>query len=272
MGMMNSTEFSHRKLPVIGKRVLRMGLAPNYGISSDGVDWALGEGGMQYVFFTPRMKTAIDPLRRALKRDRDRYVVATGPTTAWWSGGIRRFVDRTRAMLEINKLDVLQVFWVGKTSRWTPAIAAELEALRDEGAVRAIGVSIHDRKRAAELARTTSLDLLMIRYNAAHPGAEVDIFPNLPDGRHTVVSYTATCWRRLLKRPKDWEGEMPTAADCYRFCLSSPQVDVVLTGPKTVGQLRENLAALERGPFDEEKMAWMKAFGSRVEGRGFNWL
>ena len=94
-------------------------------------------------------------------------------------------------------------------------------------------------QRAAELARTTSLDLLMIRYNAAHPGAEADIFPHLPDGRHTVIAYTATCWRRLLKRPKGWEGKVPTAADCYRFCLSPPHVDVVLTGPKTVAQLRE---------------------------------
>ena len=66
-------------------------------------------------------------------------------------------------------------------------------------------------ERAAELARTTSLDLLMVRYNAAHPGAEADIFPSLPEGRHSVVAYTATCWRRLLKRPRGWEGAVPTA-------------------------------------------------------------
>ncbi|MEX1310731.1 MAG: hypothetical protein AB1Z65_09960, partial [Candidatus Sulfomarinibacteraceae bacterium] len=89
---MNTTDFVHRELPVIGKRVLRMGLAPSFGIDAEGIDWALSEGGMQYVFWTPRMKVAAAPLRRALRRDRDRYVVATGPTTAWWSGGIRRFV------------------------------------------------------------------------------------------------------------------------------------------------------------------------------------
>ena len=269
---MSSADFTLRTLPVIDKRVLRMGLAPSYGIDSDGVDWALGEGGMQYVFWTPRMKEATEPLRRALQRDRERYVVATGPTTAWWSGGVRKAVDRSRRLLGIDQLDVLQIFWLGKTSRWTPAIAAELEALRDEGAVRAIGVSIHDRRRAAELSRTTSLDLLMIRYNAAHPGAESDIFPHLPDGRHTVVAYTATCWRRLLKRPKGWEGRVPTAVDCYRFCLSSPHVDVVLTAPKTLAPLRENLAALELGPFDADEMAWMRDFGPRAEGRGFDWL
>lgn len=52
----------------------------------------------------------------------------------------------------------------------------------------------------------------MIRYNAAHPGAEREIFPHL--------------------------------GDCYRFCLSSPYVDVVLTGPpyefSTPGRLMED--------------------------------
>jgi len=39
-----------------------------------------------------------------------------------------------------------------------------------EGKVRALGVSIHDRPRAGALAEESILDLLMIRYNAAHPG------------------------------------------------------------------------------------------------------
>ena len=38
--------------------------------------------------------------------------------------------------------------------------------------VRALGVSIHDRPRAGRLAESSPLDLLMIRYNAAHRGAE----------------------------------------------------------------------------------------------------
>jgi hypothetical protein len=92
------------------------------------------------------------------------------------------------------------------------------------------------------------------------------------EGRHSVVAYTATCWRRLLTRPKGYDGPVPTAGDCYRFCLSSPHVDVVLTGPKTVDQLRENLSALDRGPLEPDEMTWMRDFGARVHGRGFNWL
>jgi aryl-alcohol dehydrogenase-like predicted oxidoreductase len=269
---MESENFRYRRLSVIDKRVLRLGLACSFGIDAAGVEWALGDGGMQYIFWTPRQKVASEVLQRALKRDRDRYVVATGPTTALWSGNLRRYVDKVRTMLDIDQIDVLQMFWLGRTSRWTPRIVAELESLRDEGAVRAIGISIHDRKRAGELARSSPLDMLMIRYNAAHPGAEQDIFPHLSEGRHTVVSYTATCWRHLLRRPKSWEGPMPTAGDCYRFCLTSPHVDVTLTGPASLEQLRENLMALDKGPLVAGEMAMFRELGPLVKARGYNWI
>ena len=48
-----------------------------------------------------------------------------------------------------------------------------------------------------------------------------------------VIAYTATNWRRLLKRPRGWDGPVPDAGHCYRFCLSNEHVDVVLTGPAT---------------------------------------
>ncbi len=44
-----------------------------------------------------------------------------------------------------------------------------------------------------------------------------------------------------------------TAGDCYRFCLSSPHVDVGLTGPASAAQLDENLAAIERGPLSARR-------------------
>jgi len=41
---------------------------------------------------------------------------------------------------------------------------------------------------------------------------------------------------------------------------------VALTGPRTVAQLRENLAALERGPLTAEEDAWIRAVGRAVRG------
>lgn len=263
---MSDNDFLYSTLPVIGKRVFRLGLAVNFGIDAPAVEHALLEQGINYIFWTPRMGKATPAVKEALKRNRDQYVVATGPTTAWWGGNLRRFVDKTLQILQTDYLDVLQMFWLGVTSAWKDSTVDEMVRLRQEGKVRALGVSIHNRKRAGKLAADSELDLLMIRYNAAHPGAEQDIFPYLPPGRRSIVAYNATRWRKLLRAPKGWQGEVPTAGHCYRFCLSHPGVNVVLTGPKNAEQLRENLAALEAGPLTEKEMAWMREFGKVVHG------
>lgn len=259
-------KFCYRKLPVIDKEVFRLGLAGNFGIDGPDVHKALTEYGMNYIFWTPRMKRATEAVKTVLAQDREKYVVATGPTTAWWSSNLRRYVEKALSILQTDYLDVLQMFWVGVTSSWTPANLEEMLKLKKEGKVKSIGISIHNRKRAGQLAAESPLDLFMIRYNAAHPGAEEDIFPHLSPQKHTVTAYTATRWRKLLKRPKGWDGDVPTAGDCYRFCLSDPHVDVVLTGPKTMPQLEENLAAVKEGPLDENQMAWMRKFGKVVHG------
>jgi len=106
----------------------------------------------------------------------------------------------------------------------------------------------------------------MIRYNAAHPGAEQDIFPRLAQRRPAMIAYTATAWRRLLRAPRGWKDKVATAGDCYRFCLTCPHIDVVLTGPRNVQELHENLAAIERGPLSPEEMLFMREFGRAVRG------
>ena len=265
---MTITDFAHAHLPALGKTVLRVGLAPNYGLDADGVRAALFDRGLQYVFWTPRMGKATPALREALAQDRERYVVATGPTTGFWGGNLRRFTESALRTLGTDHLDVLQLNWLGVGAWWTDGTVQTLVALREEGKVKALGVSIHDRPRAGGLAEDSPLDQLMISYNAAQPGAERDIFPRnrAGPGRKAIIAYTATSWRRLLSRPRGWTEAVPTAGDCYRFCLTNPAVDVVLTGPKDLRQLDENLHALGKGALSGEEELWMRRFGAVVHG------
>jgi len=179
---------------------------------------------------------------------------------------VRRATEKALRASGSDYLDVVQVFWAGKMSALTDAVVGELVKLRDEGKARAIGVSIHDRKRAAKLAAAGPLDFFMIRYNAAHPGAEVDIFPHLPAKKPVIAAYTATAWRRLLRAPKGWSGPPASAGDCFRFCLTNPQVDVVISAPKTAAEMRQNMVAIARGPLDDAEMARLRAFGKAVHG------
>lgn len=257
-------DFSTVELPGLGRRVFRLGLSGSFDLDEDGCSEALER--IQYVFWSPRMKGLTVALRRALARDRERYVVSAGPLLGYTSGAVRRAAVAALRSLAIEYLDVFQLYWLGKMSFFTGAVQEELVRLREEGKVRLLGVSIHDRPRAGKLVEESILDLFMIRYNAAHPGAEQDIFPHLARRRPAMIAYTATAWRRLLRAPRGWSGGVPTAGDCYRFCLTSPHIDVALTGPRNVVELRENIAALEKGPLSPEEMLFLREFGRTVHG------
>lgn len=261
----SAADFLHRDVPALGRRVHRVGLAATFGLDEAGIEAAF-ERGLEYVFWNPTARTLTRVLRRLPASKRDRLVLATGPTLGFLAGSVRRRVEQVLRLLRTDRIDVAQLFWLGRMSAYRDSIVAEMEKLRDEGKVRLIGASIHDRVRAGALAESGPLSLFMIRYNAAHPGAERDIFPHLATRRPMVVAYTATSWRRLLTRPDGWQGPLPTPADCYRFCLTSEHIDVVLMGPRTVAELDENLEGLRKGPLSEQEMHELRAFGRVVHG------
>jgi predicted aldo/keto reductase-like oxidoreductase len=109
----------------------------------------------------------------------------------------------------------------------------------------------------------------MLRYNAAHRGAEQDVFPFVPAAnRPGIIAYTATSWGQLLRPGKMPPGEPPlTAADCYRFALSHPNVDVCMTGPKNADQLAHALTALDLGPLSPAEMDRARRIGDFIHRR-----
>ncbi len=248
-----------------GKKLFRLGLAPNFGLDEAGVRAAMDRG-VNLFLWTAKRKGLERPLREALKGRRDDVAVVAFVNIGFFGWGVRRGAESVLKALGTDHVDVLQLGWVGVASAYTSATERELVALRESGKVRSIGISIHDRPRAGKLAESSPLDQLMIRYNAAHPGAEREIFPHLHDGKPTILAYTATSWRSLLKKPKGWDGPAMTAGDCYRFQLSNPHVDLAWTGPANRAQLEENLTALEKGPLTEEEQTWMRAYGKAVHG------
>jgi len=247
------------------KRIFRLGLAANYGIEEDGVRAAMDRG-VNLFFWTRRGKGLKNPLRDAIKDRRDQVAVVGVAEAAWFGFRVRSAAEGLLEDLGTDHLDVLLLGWLGVGAAWTSATESELVHLRESGKVRAIGCSIHDRPRAGKLAESSPLDVLMIRYNAAHPGAEREIFPHVREKKPSIMAYTATSWRRLLKKPRGWDGPAMTAGDCYRFQLSSPHVDVALTGPASGAQMTENLDALAKGPLSADEDRWMRSYGKAVHG------
>jgi aryl-alcohol dehydrogenase-like predicted oxidoreductase len=143
--------------------------------------------------------------------------------------------------------------------------------LKERGLVRFLAMSGHNRPLFGETARRAEspIDIFMVRYNAAHRGAEEEIFPHLPeDGGPGVTTYTATRWGKLLDPRKMPPGERPlTAAECYRFVLSHPRVDLCMTGPRSLEEFESGVAALAAGPLDPEERERIRRIGDFVRGK-----
>lgn len=269
-------KYAYTHLPVIDKQVHRLGIAGNFGIQSDSIHWA-AEQGINYWLWGPGFRKVTDGIREVIKTDREKHIVAF---LGWGYFGwqIRKSVEKALRKLKTDYLDVFKLGWLGKTSAYTNSTIDTLLKLKQEGKIKAIGTSIHDRQRAGRLALDSELDLLMVRYSAKHPGAEQDIFPHLASRNLAVISYTALAWGQLIKPLKNfemppWPGQeklvIPSLTPelCYRFVLNHPNVHVVLSGPKNQQQLEENLAAIRKGPLSEVEMNWIREYGKRVKSR-----
>jgi aryl-alcohol dehydrogenase-like predicted oxidoreductase len=107
----------------------------------------------------------------------------------------------------------------------------------------------------------------MIRYNAAHRGAETDVFPITTALQVPVVVYTCLRWGALLRAtPDDPPGfAVPRAPAWYRFALQHPAVTVALMAPDNRAELDEDLTLLEApGPLTAEEFALLAEHGRRV--------
>jgi len=251
-----------RVLGKTGIEICPVGLAGSFGADADTVERGFHELGVNYFFLTNRMKGAIEGVKRLVKSGhRDRIVVAAGASIPT-GGSVRREFEKTAKLLGVETIDVFHLFWVQYHWYVTGKTWPAMRALKEEGKARALAISCHDRKMARSLVDELDLDALMIRYNAAHRGAEREIFETLGERRPGVVAYTATRWGKLLK-PLGELGPM-TGPECYRFALGHPKVDVVLSGASSFEELKQNVEGASLGPLPEERLAEIKRFGDAV--------
>ena len=176
------------------------------------------------------------------------------------------------AALGTDYIDVLTLYYVERADEWEEITAPGgamryLQNAKRDGTVHRIGITSHQRTLAAKMAQSGLVDTIMIRYNAAHRGAERDVFPVTQPLGLPVIAYTALRWGALLRpTPDDPAGfSVPRAPAWYRFALQQPAVAVTLCAPQTRAELDEDLRALEaEGPLSSEEYAVLAGHGERV--------
>lgn len=249
-----------------GLPVGRLGVAAAYGAPAEAFELAFERGANYFYWGATRrggMARAIRNLTKSGKRDELVVAVQSFSRWPWW---VERSLRKGLKNLGLEYADVLLLGWYN--TRVPERLLDRADRLKRLGLIRHLGVSGHNRPMFARLAADERFGLFHLRYNAAHRGAETEVFPLLgpkPEARPGIVSFTATRWGQLLQEKRMPQGQAPlTASDCYRFALTPDAVDVALTGPRTMAQMEEALKTLGLGPMNMQELARARLVGDHV--------
>jgi predicted aldo/keto reductase-like oxidoreductase len=240
--------FKHTVLGGTGLKVHRLGLSASYRPGKETIYKAFDEG-INYFFAYGFDTQMTHPISDIAKTQREKVVIATGAyNLIICHQNIRRTVEKRLRQFKTEYIDIFLYLGVMKPKQFPDIVKEELYKLREEGKIKFVGMSCHDRKFAGQLAES----------------GELDTVKNHCTG---VISYTATRWTYLIRRTvKEWPktDPIPTPGLCYRFVLSHPHVHVCMTAPTNIKQFEENLKSLDEGPLREEEMQFIKKYGDAV--------
>jgi predicted aldo/keto reductase-like oxidoreductase len=247
-----------KALGITGLLVGRLGLGSSLGGPVQLYREAF-ERGVNYFWWGAVKRYAMRNAIREIVADgkRDKLVVAL-VTYARWRGSYTRSLERQLRKLNLDHCDVFLAGYMNREIR--SSLVDEMAALKERGLCRFLGVVTHERKIVPKLALGNIFDVFHIRYNFAHPGADADLFPHLPDPRPGIVAFRTTDRGKLAhsKRP---DGTPVGMLDAFRFAMSNPNIDVVTTDPGTLAHMRENLRLLEMDPMTVEEREEMLQLG-----------
>ncbi len=253
-----------------GLQVGRLGISSSFGAPVAAFEEAF-EWGCNYftwgTFIKGRSKEMQTAIRQIIAGGKRGQLVLASLSYAHNAHLTEAYLNKGLKALGTDYVDILILGYF--PSRPSRKIIDGALKLKEKGLVRFLGITGHNRSLFPQLFQEGLFDVLHLRYNAVHRGGETDTLPHLRgDNRPGIVSFTATCWRRLLKPRKMPPGESaPTAADCYRFVLSNPNIDVCMMGAKNLDQMRQNLKVLDSGPMTEEELERMRRIGDHIYGK-----
>lgn len=230
-------------------------------------------GGINYFFFYgPGNVLFIKELALLMRRKREQVIVATGSGSRRVEG-LRTGRRKLATLLGVETIDVFFIEYVHSGDDpglmfGNNGVLDELQKWKVDGLIRFVGATTHDRALARRLAADPRVDVLMHRFNMAHRKAATEVFPAAVKARTPIVAFTATRWGTLLAPCASWSDPLPTAVDCYRFCLAQPAIQVVLTAPRSAAEVRENLKVLESAPMSKQQCRRWEHFGDLVHATG----
>jgi aryl-alcohol dehydrogenase-like predicted oxidoreductase len=205
---------------------------------------------------------------------------------------IRDYVLRSLENISIGMIDLIQFHvwedgWL-EDDRWVKS----LHELRDEGLIRAVGISINrwEPWNGVNAVRSGLIDAVQVVYNIFDQNPEDELFPACKENKVAVIARVpfdeGTLTGSLSLQSKwpggDWRSKyfssknliasidraeklkaslpsdlsMPDAA--LRFILSNPEVCTVIPGMRKMDHVKENISASNAGPLTADLITLLR--------------
>ncbi len=255
-----------------GLTTSRLGIGSTFNAPASAIEEAF-EQGINYLYWGTVRQPSFAEAMRNLERSHRDDLILTIQSYSNDAGTIEKEVEDALAQAGVQSFDFLLLG--NRNAVPDQSFIDVFERLKDRQLVRFLSLSSHNRPLVPTFIEdyangNSPYEILMLRYNAVHRGAETDVFPYVQDTqpRQTILAYTATRWGHLVDPAKMPSGEQPVSAcDCYRYSLSHPSVDMVLCGPANRDQMQEAIAALHKGPLDPKERERIERIGKHLYGQ-----
>jgi aryl-alcohol dehydrogenase-like predicted oxidoreductase len=250
-----------RPLGQTGLWVSPLGISGHYGLPEDGYARAI-DAGVNLFFWEPNYHAQTRFFGQLTADQKDSLVTVCGTFEAE-PKAILRDLENALRMQSLEQIKVWMMFWVRDWGRLGDDVVGLLEDCKRQGKIHAYGMSSHLRPLACR-AIEEEWDVVMVRHNAAHKGAETSVFPLAKERGVGLFTFNNLMYGRMLHRPYHGACEPPLPSECYRYSLFQPGVSATWSSPRNAGELAHNLEVLEAGPLPAEREQAMRAFGEQV--------
>lgn len=218
---------------------------------------------------------------------------------------LRWVVDESRRLLHRDTIDIMmihepdrpgQIDWWSDLRRWDGPVAELLQELKEEGVIQFTGLGGTTAYEVVPIIATGFYDVVLTAFNLSMLWREADI-ELIPEAKRQnmgilMASPTQQGWlasrfdeqiaradSRMLNKPRREqlktlyefvdEVGIPIAELALRWALSHPDASTVLTGPRNLEQLRQNVKAGEEGPLPEDVMKRIDEIAAMVPFRPY---